>query len=68
LQLGRPGIFNTDKGVQFAVQEFTACLEAAHIRVSMDGRGRALGNMFIERLWRTVIVLRLHLILTDSWS
>lgn len=54
LQLGQPEIFNTDQGVQFTAQAFTARLEAASIRVSMDGRGRALDNIFIERLWRTV--------------
>lgn len=54
LLLGRPDIFNTDQGVQFTAQEFTACLEAADIRISMNGRGRALDNVFIERLWRSV--------------
>jgi len=53
LLLGRPEIFNTDQGVQFTAQEFTACLEAVGIRISMDGRGRALDNIFIERLWRS---------------
>jgi putative transposase len=50
----RPEIFNTDQGVQFTAQIFTTCLEAAEIRISMDGRGRALDNIFIERLWRSV--------------
>jgi len=54
LQQGQPDIFNTDQGVQFTAQAFTQELEAAHIRISMDGRGRALDNIFIERLWRTV--------------
>jgi putative transposase len=54
LQHGRPEIFNTDQGVQFTAQEFTGTLEAVGIRVSMDGRGRALDNIFVERLWRTV--------------
>jgi putative transposase len=54
LQHGRPEIFNTDQGAQFTAHEFTNTLEAAGIRVSMDGRGRALDNIFIERLWRTV--------------
>lgn len=54
LLLGQPEIFNTDQGVQFTAREFTACLEEAGIRISMDGRGRALDNIFIERLWRTV--------------
>ena len=54
LRDGRPAIFNTDQGVQFTAQAFTAELEAAGIRVSMDGRGRFVDNIFIERLWRTV--------------
>lgn len=54
LQLGRPDIFNTDQGSQFTALVYTGCLEGAGIRVSMDGRGRALDNIFIERLWRTV--------------
>lgn len=54
LQIGQPQIFNTDQGVQFTGQEFTARLEGAGIQISMDGRGRALDNIFIERLWRTV--------------
>jgi putative transposase len=51
---GRPEIFNTDQGVQFTAQGFTGLLEEQAIRVSMDGRGRAFDNIFIERLWRTV--------------
>jgi putative transposase len=51
---GTPEIFNTDQGAQFTAQAFTARLEAANIRVSMDGRGRALDNVFVERLWRSV--------------
>jgi putative transposase len=54
LQQGRPEIFNTDQGVQFTALEFTGTLEAAGVRVSMDGRGRALDNVFVERLWRTL--------------
>jgi putative transposase len=54
LQQGRPDIFNTDQGVQFTANGFTDELEAAHIRISMDGRGRAFDNIFIERLWRSV--------------
>ena len=50
----RPEIFNTDQGTQFTSQAFTGVLEAAGIAISMDGRGRALDNVFIERLWRTV--------------
>jgi putative transposase len=54
LDAGRPQIFNTDQGAQFTAHEFTGSLECADIRISMDGRGRALDNIFIERLWRTV--------------
>ncbi len=54
LQRGTPTIFNTDQGAQFTALDFTGCLDAAGIRISMDGRGRALDNIFIERLWRTV--------------
>jgi putative transposase len=50
----RPEIFNTDQGAQFTSQRFTGLLEASGITISMDGRGRALDNVFIERLWRTV--------------
>jgi putative transposase len=54
LQQGRPEIFNTDQGAQFTATAFTDELEAANIQVSMDGRGRFLDNIFVERLWRTV--------------
>lgn len=50
----RPDIFNTDQGSQFTSQEFTRTLEEQQIAISMDGRGRALDNVFIERLWRSV--------------
>lgn len=49
-----PTIFNTDQGSQFTSEAFTGRLEVAGIAISMDGRGRALDNVFIERLWRTV--------------
>lgn len=54
LRLATPEIFNTDQGVQFTSYEFTNRLKAANIRISWDGRGRALGNIFVERLWRSV--------------
>jgi putative transposase len=50
---GCPEIFNTDQGVQFTSLAFTSRLERAGIAISMDGRGRALDNIFVERLWRT---------------
>lgn len=54
LKKGRPEIFNTDQGSQFTSEEFTGTLSKADVRISMDGRGRALDNAFIERLWRSV--------------
>lgn len=54
LERGTPAIFNTDQGSQFTAGSFTGRLEAADISVSMDGRGRCLDNVFIERLWRSV--------------
>ena len=54
LQHGQPEIFNTDQGAQFTAQAFTGRLSDAQIRISMDGRGRALDNIFVERLWRSV--------------
>lgn len=54
LETGTPDIFNTDQGVQFTASAYTGRLEQAGVRISMDGRGRALDNIFIERLWRTV--------------
>ena len=50
----QPEIFNTDQGSQFTADEFTSVLLAREIRISMDGKGRALDNVYIERLWRTV--------------
>ena len=54
LTIHRPEIFNTDQGVQFTATAFTSRLEQAGIAVSMDGKGRAIDNVFVERLWRTV--------------
>jgi putative transposase len=54
LQGGTPELFNTDQGVQFTSTEFVNRLKAANIRISWDGRGSALDNIFVERLWRTV--------------
>jgi putative transposase len=51
---GRPEVFNTDQGVQFTAAAWTGRLEQAGVAVSMDGRGRWLDNVFVERLWRTV--------------
>jgi putative transposase len=54
LRGGKPEVFNTDQGVQFTAAAFTGRLESAGVAVSMDGRGRALDNVFVERLWRSV--------------
>lgn len=54
LQQGTPALFNTDQGAQFTSEAFTGRLKKAAIQISMDGRGRALDNIFTERLWRTV--------------
>jgi len=54
LRHGRPEIFNTDQGAQFTSAAFTGRPEAAGVQISMDGRGWALDNVFVERLWRSV--------------
>ena len=51
---GKPEIFNTDQGSQFTSHAFTSVLQTAEIKISMDGRGRWLDNVFIERLWRSL--------------
>ncbi len=51
---GRPEVFNTDQGVQFTADAWTSRLLAAGVAVSMDGKGRCLDNVFVERLWRSV--------------
>ena len=53
-RFGRPEIFNTDQGSQFTSAAFTGVLAGAGIRISMDGRGRWMDNVFIERLWRSL--------------
>ncbi len=62
LAQARPEIFNTDQGVQFTAASFTGRLEQANIQVSMDGRGRALDNIFVERLWRSVKYEHIYLV------
>ncbi len=62
LEQGKPDIFNPDQGVQFTTEEFTNILEAATIQIGMDGRGRALDNVFVERLWRTVKYANIYLV------
>jgi putative transposase len=53
-RFGRPDIFNSDQGSQFTSTAFTGVLEAAGVRISMDGKGRCMDNIFIERLWRSL--------------
>lgn len=54
LDTGQPVVFNTDQGAQFTGDEFTGCLKRHGVLISMDGRGQALDNVFVERLWRSV--------------
>jgi putative transposase len=58
---GKPRIFNTDQGAQFSSTAFTGKLEAAGVAISMDGRGRFMDNIFIERLWRPIKYEEVHL-------
>ena len=60
-----PGIFNTDQGCQFTGQEWITAVESKGSRVSMDGRGRWMDNVFIERLWRS---LKCELIYLSSYD
>ena len=53
-RFGRPEIFNTDQGSQFTSTDFTGVLKAHGIRISMDGKGRCMDNIFVERLWRSL--------------
>ena len=54
LNQGRPEIFNTDQGAQFTSEAFTQMLQEQGVQVSMDGKGRYLDNIFVERLWRSI--------------
>jgi putative transposase len=60
-RFGRPEIFNTDQGSQFTSATFTDTLRAAGIKISMDGRGRWMDNVFIERLWRSLKYAEVYL-------
>jgi putative transposase len=53
-RFGRPGIFNSDQGSQFTASAFTDVLLGAGVKISMDGRGRCIDNVFVERLWRSL--------------
>ena len=54
MRVAQPEVFTSDQGAPFTSAELTSRLEEAGIQISMDGRGRALDNIFVERLWRTV--------------
>jgi len=63
---GRPEIFNTDQGAQFTSEEFTSVLTDNGIKISMDGKGRWVDNVFVERLWRSVKYEEVYLKAYDS--
>jgi putative transposase len=69
LAVARPEIFNSDQGSQFTAAAFTSRLERRGVAVSMDGRGRALDNVFVERLWRSVKYEEVYLRdYADGWE
>ena len=69
LLLGQPEIFNSDQGSQFTATAFTSRLESRGVAISMDGRGRAIDNVFIERLWRSVKYEEVYLKdYVDGWQ
>ena len=63
---GAPEIFNTDQGAQFTSEAFTDALKAAGIRISMDGKGRWVDNVFVDRLWRSLKYEEVYLKAYDS--
>ncbi|HYW75522.1 MAG TPA: IS3 family transposase [Gammaproteobacteria bacterium] len=65
---GRPEIFNTDQGAQFTSEAFTSALKAHEIRISMDGKGRWVDNVFVERLWRSLKYEEVYLKAYESLS
>ena len=65
-QHGCPEIFNTDQGSQFTSETFTKLLLDKGVRISMDSKGRAIDNIFIERLWRTVKYEHIYLHVADN--
>jgi putative transposase len=72
LAVTAPEIFNTDQGAQFTSLEFTSRLDQRGVRISMDGRGRALDNAFVERLWRSVkweeVYMNSYQSVRDAWQ
>ena len=65
-RFGRPTIFNTDQGSQFTAGDFTRALRDREIKISMDGKGRYLDNIFVERLWRSLKYEEIYLHPYDS--
>ena len=65
---GTPEIFNTDQGAQFTSEDFTSTLLQHDIKISMDGKGRALDNVFIERFWRSLKWEKIYLIVLTTVS
>ena len=68
VKYGPPEIFNTDQGSQFTSEEFISVLKRAEIQISMDGKGRWLDNVFVERLWRSVKYEEVYLKAYDNVS
>jgi len=72
LTKGKPEIFNTDQGSQFTSIDFTGILQKEGIKISMDGKGRALDNIFVERLWRSVkyeeVYLNAYVTVDDAYN
>lgn len=68
-RFGKPEIFNTDQGSQFTSQAFISMLRDAEVRISMDGRGRWMDKVFIERLWRSLKCecVYLHALRAAGW-
>lgn len=65
-KFGAPEIFNTDQGSQFTSDDFTSVLKENHVKISMDGKGRWVDNVFVERLWRSVKYEEVYLKAYDS--
>jgi len=66
LGMGCPEIFNTDQGSQYTSEAFTRVLEGAGVKISMDGRGRWMDNVFVERLWRSLKYEEIYLKAYDT--
>jgi len=67
-RFGAPEIFNSDQGSQFTSEAFTGLLKKHDVQISMDGKGRCMDNIFIERLWRSLKYEEVYLKAYDSVS